>query len=315
MSHNSLSPSRPSLCSLLPLAATLAGLVMPAAGQASPGRYDIGLVIPDFALWAVDLNRNGVFDLSQQWGLPGDTFLAGQPLRAWHDQHDEMIVVRNGTWYVKINDQRPGYSGRFVQAPFVGGGVPVVLDVNGDGFDDAVSYTRVRVPGSITPIYTGTLWIDINGDLTWNQYVDRRVLWNFALNAGDRLLGGKLSRYQPWEELAIFRNATGHWDLFVNDRGTPTANVFARPQFGLPGDLPMLADMNGDGVDDLVVFRPSMNWVFINYWEANAPLGGYGPDGDVDQTINYNLAVTTMNTGLRMPGRLWNLGAVALRVD
>ncbi len=75
-------------------------------------------------------------------------------------------------------------------------------------------------------------------------------------------------------DLAVWRSPSGFWFVlptkgqmpipyparYVSPDGHP---YFAR-QFGLPGDVPVVADYDGDGLRDLAVWRPSQgNWYIL----------------------------------------------------
>ena len=47
-------------------------------------------------------------------------------------------------------------------------------------------------------------------------------------------------------------------------------------QWGLPGDVPMAADFDGDGETELSVFRPTTGEWFVRYSTQNYNLNGYG---------------------------------------
>lgn len=293
-------------------AALAAGSLIPLAAQTTPGRDDIALIVPGYVFWAFDYHFDRVFDNGEQWGLPGDHFLAGQPLRAYRDLVDELVVVRGGDWWVKINDLPSAFSGRYVRLPFSAGlnvSAHCLCDIDGDGLDNAITMYATQ---TVAP--QRRLRIDRDANLVYG-YPDTDMGFPISWAIRDRLLGGRLGAARQTAELAVFRDASGHWDLFTTYQGTPTPAMFARPQFGLPGDLPMLGDANGDGADDLMVFRPSMNWLFINYWEAGQSMGGYGPDGDVDRTVDYGPHVRAINQALGLGGRAWDLGAVAVRIN
>ena len=62
----------------------------------------------------------------------------------------------------------------------------------------------------------------------------------------------------------------GVWYLFTSSDGQVT-----RVDLGEPGDIPLVADMDGDGLDDLVVFTPSTRtykWLRSTFNYAHVPI-------------------------------------------
>lgn len=288
-----------------------------ALGQSSQ-RDDIALIIPGYVSWHVDRLNSGQFHFAEQWGLPGDRFLSGEPLIGYQNKKDELIVWRNGTWYVKINDQNPGFSGRWFQFDWFGGGPgtrPVVADFNGDGRDEAaeIVWTWWATSLSDDP-RCNFIRIDRNGNLKADSG-DRWSQLPIAIRNIDEVLSGRFA-YATRDEIVVWRGDTGRWDFYATDQtSTPTGYRYASPQFGLPGDLPLSGDLNGDGKGDIAVFRPSNNRVYINFWEAGQNQSGFGPDGDVDKIIDYSTSINAINASAGRPGMVWNLGAAAIRFD
>jgi len=84
----------------------------------------------------------------------------------------------------------------------------------------------------------------------------------------------------------------------------PTLTV----QWGLPGDLPVTGDFDGDGIADLAIFRPSTaTWFLVfsvdGFNRAGAARYQWGLPGDVPMPGDYNgdhvtdLAVYRPSTG------------------
>lgn len=289
----------------------------PAIGQSS-SRDDISLIIPGYSCWHFDRLNSGQFHLAEQWGLPGDRYLSGEPLSGYQNRKDELIVWRNGTWFVKVNDQNPGFSGRWFQFDYFGGDAscrPVVADFNGDGRDEAAVIVPQWPATDLAAWPQSTMMrIDRNGDLRANSG-DRWANFPVAVRNMDQVLSGRFA-YSTRDEIVVWRGDTGRWDFYATDQtGIPTGYRYASPQFGLPGDLPICGDLNGDGKGDIAVFRPSNNQVYVNFWEAGQAQSGFGPDGDVDRTIDYTSSINGINNSVGRPGQVWNLGAVGVRLD
>ena len=59
----------------------------------------------------------------------------------------------------------------------------------------------------------------------------------------------------------VFRN--GNWKLDVDGNGRWT-DADLNLQFGESGDLPVVGDFNGDGIDDLAIFRDGVLYIDAN---------------------------------------------------
>ncbi|MCC7293332.1 MAG: hypothetical protein IT449_14830 [Phycisphaerales bacterium] len=273
----------------------------------------IALCLPVHVIWFLDYNLDGRFDSGTQWGLPGDRWAAGEPFKKHRNGCEEITAYRPhdyqfATWYVKLNDGCPGFSGRFQQRDFYVTSFhpnwqrwPVIGDFNGNGKDEAADYVENGDFGRIV--------IDRNGNLKWNT--DRDVFSNiyYGLDTNDHLMAGDLGA-GCCDELAVWRSATGHWEFYGNDvEGRPTTNRWKTTQFGLSGDIPFLANVDGDAMDDLCVFRPTFGWVFINF-SSN----GYD-DNEVDEIIDYELEIERINNEYGMPGRPWTAGALGIHAN
>jgi len=133
------------------------------------------------------------------------------------------------------NDQK-------VQAWGVLGDVPIKADLDGDGIDD---------PTVFRP-QDGTLWSI--------RSTEGAAGFNWGLN-GDIPVAADFDG-DGRDDLAVWRPSDGFWWILQSSKknSTAPADILYR-QFGLPGDYPMVGDYTGDGIADLVVFRPSSgNW-------------------------------------------------------
>lgn len=270
----------------------------------------LALITPGgYPLWCFDKVLSGFPVQAQQYGLAGDKFLAGEPLAPYQDGNPEIHAVRGNTIHTLINDRNGEFSGRGVATSYIWSFRPnersLVMDLDGDRTSELIRYR----PHSY-PTYTrATVYLDKNHDMQYSSS-DPRTRWDIQLSSRDMLLGGHLRNNWRWDELAIWRDSTGHWELYTTHNGAPTTQVFARPQFGLSGDLPTLADVNGDGVADLVVYRPSTGIAYINVYEAGDPEGGYNTWGDVDLTVDYSMWLGIMNSHFQWTNAQWNRAVV-----
>jgi hypothetical protein len=109
----------------------------------------------------------------------------------------------------------------------------------------------------------------------------------------------------------VFRPASGTWYFRASSHGFPSvgvgySNVF---QWGLPGDVPVSSDFDGDGKADLAVWRPSTGIWYIRYSSADYSLADFGQvqwglpgdvpvAGDFDGDGKTDLAVWRPSDGM-----------------
>ncbi|GMV26886.1 MAG: hypothetical protein AMXMBFR58_29170 [Phycisphaerae bacterium] len=305
------------------LASLVGSICVACAPQANA--EGVAFIVPGFHQYAIDGDLDGYFDHFEQWGLEGDQVLAGEPFSPFRDGRDDLVVFRtNPMWgpgfYVKTQDHHRGFSGRFAQFsswgnPYQGMGGDlstraVIGDFDGDGRPQIAALHQIVTSWS----NARCIRVDCNSDMAWVPYQGDRArnLYSAALSIRDKLLAGRIGA--ATDEMMIWRDATGNWELFTTQNGVPGASHFQTVQFGLPGDVPIVTDANGDGVDDLLVFRPSNRTLYINYYEPFAGQSGFGPNGDVDRTIDYSFPIYHTNLARGLPAyQPWNLGGTGIR--
>ena len=136
------------------------------------------------------------------------------------------------------NSNSPGAEN--INIPFgIAGDLPVAGDWDGNGIDD-VGIFRPSTKGWLLRLENGTTIITLN---TFGLNGDIPVVgdWN-----GDGI-----------DTIGIFRPSTNEWILSngPNTNNTsPPENIFI--VFGQNGDIPIVGDWNGDGIDTPGLFRP-----------------------------------------------------------
>jgi len=200
--------------------------------------------------------------------VPGEP--AGQPLRqdmvgVYVDaRHWRLDTSGNGRWSRGLGgDTLVRRFGRWHNC------VPVPLDYNGDGRDELAVFRNGR-----------TLIIDANHNFRWDKGTDR----SFRLgNGGDQLIAGDWNG-DGRDEPGLIRDETGTFWLDTNgnyrlggaDRETHFVNL-------RPGDVPIAGDWNGDGRDEIGLFRLGPGGHAIFLLDANG--NGRWEGGTVDKRV------------------------------
>jgi hypothetical protein len=232
-------------------------------------------------------------------------------------------IFSSGAWYIDTSR-----SGTFEAQtePQVGpfgnqaGDVPLTVDWNGDNISELAFFR----PG-------GTWYIDTNHSGTLDPGID----WTNSPNTFGRT-AGDVPLAIDWngdriQELAIFRPG-GTWFIDLNhngnfDAGTDYTNspgTFGRTA----GDIPLAIDWDGNGTQELAIFRPGGTWFIdtnrngafdpgVDY--TNTPNTFGRSAGDIPLAIDWNRDGTQEMIIFR-PGGTWFIdtnrnGAFDLGVD
>ena len=140
--------------------------------------------------------------------------------------------------------------------------------------------------------------IPLAGDFDFDQYTDQAVFrpssGDWYVNRSKPPLGLKAFHWGvagdipqvfkdgPFSYVAVFRPSNGTWYIRFND-------VFPPIKFGLPGDVPVAADYDGDGTSDVAVFRPSTGvWYRINSSNQQVVVRQFGVSGDKPVVGDYD---------------------------
>ncbi|MCB0358424.1 MAG: VCBS repeat-containing protein [Bdellovibrionales bacterium] len=214
---------------------------------------------PNYGLWltdyAVDEDNDGISDVdSHQWGLPSDV-----PLRAVDIDGDlvwDPAVFRpsTGGWYVLKSST--GYEDFEVSQWGMAGDIPVPGDYDGDSLTDlavwrpAIGYWFILLSSSGDR--TRALAASDPRDVLVRQW----GLSNHVPIAGADVDG------DGRDDLVTFDPQTGYWHVLFSSSGfNREAALAGSPsagesfQFGLPGDQVVMGDVDGDNIDDAVVWR------------------------------------------------------------
>jgi uncharacterized protein YhfF len=212
----------------------------------STGRFYLD--IDDSRTWT-----SGIDVITASFGLPADRPVAGD----WNgDGFDEVGMWRpsTGRFYLDIDGSRTWTRGVDVITDAFGIPTdrPVAGDWNGDGIDEI---------GMWRPS-TGRFYLDIDGSRTWTRGVDV-ITASFGVPTDLPVAG-------DWngdgvDEIGVWRPSTGRFYLDQDGSRTWTAGVdVITASFGVPTDLPVVGDWNGDGVDEIGVWRPSTGRFYLD---------------------------------------------------
>jgi lysophospholipase L1-like esterase len=201
--------------------------------------------------WYLDSNGNDQWDSDSDTTISAGSFglATDKPvLGDWAGSGFTQIgVFRNGAWYLDYNGNGKWDSG-VDKAYSVGSfglsdDIPITGDWNGDGKTNIGVFRK------------GAWYLDYNGNGKWDPGVDKAYpVGSFGLSddipiTGDWNGDGKTN-------IGVFRK--GAWYLDFNGNGKWDKNVdttISAGLFGLPDDVPITGDWNGDGKTNIGVFR------------------------------------------------------------
>ena len=161
-------------------------------------------------LWSVDLDHDGMPDVTYQFGgVPGDI-----PLLADVDGDGkvDLVIYRNGVWYTSLH--RDGIVDRVDYFGGEPGDIPVLGDLNCDGIADRIIY-RGGLWYTQLPAFAGAPIAALGGEPGDQPFV---ADWDGDCNG----------------DLGIFRN--GEWLVFTSPLDNP---VLESASFGAAGDQPI----------------------------------------------------------------------------
>lgn len=217
---------------------------------------------------------------SFQFGLEGDVPIVGD----WDGNGiDDLAVFRPETGTFILDSGARGFDGPELDTGSFQFGLgtdrPVVGDWNGDGIDDLGVF---RPDGGLFILDSRMRGFEGHeldeGSFQFGLPTDSPVIgdWN-----GDGI-----------DDLGVFRPSDldpnlGQFILDTGERGFQghelTESSF---QFGLANDIPVVGDWNGDGIDDLGVYRPNLG----NFIIDTGPRGFDGPEDDEANVFQFGLS-------------------------
>jgi hypothetical protein len=109
---------------------------------------------------------------------------------------------------------------------------------------------------------TGRFYLDMDASRTWTAGIDA-ITASFGVPA-DRPVTGDWNG-DGFDEVGVWRPSTGRF--YLDADGSFTWSLVSdqiTDPFGIPGDYPVAGDWNGDGYDDIGVWRPSTGRFYLD---------------------------------------------------
>ena len=209
------------------------------------------------------------------------------------DGKADLVVFRpsSGTWHTLPSST--GFTGGTSAAFGASGDLPVPGDYDGDGKSDLAFYHPAdgtwHILPSSTMIAVTSTWglatdLPVPGDYDGDGKTDLAVyrpssgVWYIIRSRTSAVLSIALGLSTDipvpadydgdgWTDVAVYRPSTGRWSIRKSGQGGPinfgAYNTSLSLQWGGAGDVPVPGDYDGDGRDDVAVFRPSSGMWFL----------------------------------------------------
>lgn len=250
-------------------------------GQAAPARA--ASFNPVTQKWNV-YRANGSVTESDPWGTAGDVPFWGD---VDGDGQEDFVVWRpsNGHWYGMSQSNEVILNQHWGQV----GDIPLLGDVDGDGRDDLITWRPSE-----------GYWYVMSTD-------GNRVLLNSKSAHPTKPYGNQTHGDIP---LLADVDGDGRDEMIIWRPGTTSVNgrFYARNLewrylgnrawgAGRLGDVPMAGDLDGDGVDELVIFRPSTGKWYPIHLDGTRPLATVTHGGLNGQGINWPLILDADGDG------------------
>jgi hypothetical protein len=195
-------------------------------------------------------------------------------------------IVERSDWGWTYRDAKSGAWKTEVDQWMWDWDMPVITDVNHDGFDDLIAYrirTKEWLQGPFAKLYGPTadpndlpvpfagrflngssedlgLWILGKGMVSLQSLnTGQKIAFQWANQGGDILVNGDYDG-DGYDEIGVYHRANGTWDW----RRAPDGPI-THAAFGTPTSLPLPADYNHDGKLDLAIWEPAQQKILVSY--------------------------------------------------
>jgi len=209
---------------------------------------------PSGATWVTSAGwgQGGLHLAPLRWTSPTANVFTGSPADFNGDGRDDIVTFTHGPLadvYVALSNGSGfvGTTQKWNDFFALDGETPLTGDVNGDGRDDILVFTHGAAADVFVALSTGTAFA---GAGKWHE---------FFSPGGEVPAVGDVNGDGRDDIVTFTRN--GLADVYVAlSTGTGfTASAKWHDFFGIAGESPGVADVNGDGRDDIVVFTHGAN--------------------------------------------------------
>lgn len=222
-----------------------------------------GLSVFRDGFWFIASSNGSEFH-NLQHGLSGDLPLVGD---FDGDGFSNLAVYRPsaGMWFV-----RPAFDPNLIVLPgpeLTPSSVEEVVSIatirmcdrDGDGRDDLVLVERIDSGVGETVMFREHCWSDKSREYRQADYPVASPGDEFASRADAEILFADFDG-DGAEDVCVFQTSeTGEriWQYVPSSRQKDDERLVEKVRWGLPGDIPVASDYNGDGRADFAVFRPA----------------------------------------------------------
>lgn len=232
------------------------GTIAKVADVNGDGKDDIILFTQDKSLdvWVALATRDGFFSRPTIWhetfARVGETFDLGDfngdsradLIRFSQDMHaDVKVALSSGVDFGAINKWHA-----FFAPP---GQTPAIGDINGDGYSDIIAFTQDINTDVLVAFSNGAT--RFSGEIKWH---DRFAKWSETPRMGDFNGDGK-------QDIISFTQGSNADVVVALSDGTKSfrGGRIWHNNFAPIGEVPWVGDIDGDGKDDIITFRPEVN--------------------------------------------------------
>jgi len=136
-------------------------------------------------------------------------------------------------------------------------------DVNGDGYEDAISARKGKWEVALSETYTNPAGREV-------RHFGKKVTWagRFIAGPGNSMKNGIYMvgdlNGDSKTDIAIFEEKTGNWEFAISKRNAFETIDVAISGFGTHGNQPFLKDVNGDSRSDAIIYDAGTWKVCLN---------------------------------------------------